>query len=438
MTTDIFFNMVCTVMIASLFGLVLVFAGFKLFRVVLPIWGFFFGFLLGAQAVQAIFNVGFLTTITSWVVGFIIGLLFAVLAYPFYTFAVAIIAASLGYLAAVGLLLWIGMRFGFLLWLIAFLAAIGLAAVTFIFSLQKWMIIIASAVLGAGLVAGVITFVFKPHAVYLENPVRTMFQVSPLLVILFLVLVVLGIIVQSRTTRREIIEPELATPAKPTMTPVAPASEATHGGAVAGALGAAAGPAPAAVVAGAAGAMAAEEVMKPAAPVEPVAQEPVAPVVPPVEAAPPVMEPVVPPTGPEELDKFKYNLDYIEGIGPVYAGKLKAIGINNPLDLLERGAFPKGREEIADAAGISPVLVLKWVNHVDLFRIKGVGSEYADLLEIAGVDTVVELAHRVPENLYAKMVSVNEEKKLVRQVPTLSQVQAWVEQAKTLPRKINY
>jgi predicted flap endonuclease-1-like 5' DNA nuclease len=105
---------------------------------------------------------------------------------------------------------------------------------------------------------------------------------------------------------------------------------------------------------------------------------------------------------------------------------------------LEKGAFPKGREEIAAAAGISPLLVLKWVNHVDLFRIKGVGSEYAELLEITGVDTVVELAQRNPENLYTKIISVNEEKKLVRQLPMLKQVQDWVEQAKVLPRKINY
>jgi predicted flap endonuclease-1-like 5' DNA nuclease len=248
-----------------------------------------------------------------------------------------------------------------------------------------------------------------------------MLQVSPWLLILFLVLVIIGSIVQFRTTRNFFAgAPE--TPVKPAPAPMA----------------AAAAPAPAAVVAGAAGAMAAEEVMKPAAPVEPVAQEPIIPVVPSMEAAPPPMEPALPPTGPEELDKFKSNLEYLEGIGPVYAGKLRAIGINNPLDLLEKGAFPKGREEIAAAAGISPSLVLKWVNHVDLFRIKGVGSEYADLLEIAGVDTVVELAQRVPENLYAKMLAVNEEKKLVRQPPVLSQVQAWVEQAKVLPRKISY
>jgi predicted flap endonuclease-1-like 5' DNA nuclease len=93
---------------------------------------------------------------------------------------------------------------------------------------------------------------------------------------------------------------------------------------------------------------------------------------------------------------------------------------------------------MATAAGISHALVLKWVNHVDLYRIKGVGSEYADLLEVAGVDTVVELSNRNPDNLFAKLASVNDEKKLVRKLPVLNQVKDWIEQAKSLPRKINY
>ena len=146
----------------------------------------------------------------------------------------------------------------------------------------------------------------------------------------------------------------------------------------------------------------------------------------------------VPTISAEDVDKFKYGLEYIEGIGPVFAAKLNAIGINNLHDLLEKGAFPKGREEMAQAAEISHTLILKWVNHVDLFRIKGVGSEYADLLEVTGVDTVVELATRNPDNLFAKLAIVNEEKKLVRKLPVLNQVQDWVEQAKSLPRKINY
>jgi len=128
----------------------------------------------------------------------------------------------------------------------------------------------------------------------------------------------------------------------------------------------------------------------------------------------------------------------VEGIGPKYAEKLKSAGITNLKALLDMGATPKGRKTIAEKAGISETLVLTWVNHVDLFRLKGVGEEYSDLLERAGVDTVVELAQRKAENLYEKMVALNAEKKLVRKLPTLAQVKDWVEQAKKLPRAISY
>lgn len=132
------------------------------------------------------------------------------------------------------------------------------------------------------------------------------------------------------------------------------------------------------------------------------------------------------------------SLVTVEGIGDVYAGKLKEAGVATAEALLEVGATPKGRKELAEKSGISGDLILKWVNRVDLFRIKGVGEEYSDLLEAAGVDTVVELATRKPENLLEKMTSVNEAKKLVRRLPVLSQVKDWVEQAKSLPRKISY
>lgn len=128
----------------------------------------------------------------------------------------------------------------------------------------------------------------------------------------------------------------------------------------------------------------------------------------------------------------------IEGIGEAFAAKLIAAGIRTAEDLLEMGATPKGRKEIAEKSGIAEKMILEWVNHVDLFRIKGVGSEYADLLEEAGVDTVVELSKRVPENLLAKMQEVNAAKKLVRQMPVLSMVTSWVEQAKKLERKVQY
>jgi predicted flap endonuclease-1-like 5' DNA nuclease len=128
----------------------------------------------------------------------------------------------------------------------------------------------------------------------------------------------------------------------------------------------------------------------------------------------------------------------IEGIGEKYAAKLKAIGIGTTEVLLEKGSTPKGRKEVAEASDISEKLILEWVNHVDLYRIKGVGSEYADLLEEAGVDTIPELAQRNAENLFQKMHEVNAVKKLVRRLPVLSQVTDWIEQAKKLPRVINY
>ena len=132
------------------------------------------------------------------------------------------------------------------------------------------------------------------------------------------------------------------------------------------------------------------------------------------------------------------KLASVEGIGAVYAGKLKESGIRTTGALLKAGASPQGREEIAEKAGISPKLVLEWVNHVDLFRIKGVGEEYADLLEEAGVDTVPELAQRNAENLYAKLKETNAQKDLVRQLPGARQVEDWSAQAKALPRVVTY
>ena len=128
----------------------------------------------------------------------------------------------------------------------------------------------------------------------------------------------------------------------------------------------------------------------------------------------------------------------IEGIGPVYAAKLQEAGVGSAEALLDQGATPNGRKDIAEKSGISDGLILEWVNHVDLYRIRGVGSEYADLLEEAGVDTVPELAQRNPDHLLEKMTAVNAQKKLVRRLPVLSQVQSWVEQAKQLPRVVTY
>lgn len=128
----------------------------------------------------------------------------------------------------------------------------------------------------------------------------------------------------------------------------------------------------------------------------------------------------------------------IEGIGDTYAAKLEAIGISTVEQLLEAGSTPKGRKALADTTDISAKLILKWVNRADLARISGIGEEYADLLEVAGVDTVPELAQRNAANLHTKIVEVNEEKEIVRRTPSENQVKGWVDQAKALPRAIHY
>ena len=128
----------------------------------------------------------------------------------------------------------------------------------------------------------------------------------------------------------------------------------------------------------------------------------------------------------------------VEGIGGVYAEKLKTVGIVTTGALLKEGATPAGRKRIEKATGIAHKLILRWTNHVDLYRIKGVQKQYAELLEAAGVDSVVELAQRDPTHLLPKMVATNEAKKLVRKLPTQKQVADWVAQAKKLPRVITY
>ena len=128
----------------------------------------------------------------------------------------------------------------------------------------------------------------------------------------------------------------------------------------------------------------------------------------------------------------------IEGIGNIYAQKLTDIGIATVEALLEQGANRKGRKEIAEKAGIAEKMVLKWVNRADLARIKGIGEEYADLLELAGVDTVHEIGKRNAEILYFKIEEVNAKKKLVNQLPEQSKVEDWIKQAKGLDRVVTY
>ncbi|MGF1566157.1 MAG: DUF4332 domain-containing protein [Flavobacteriales bacterium] len=133
-----------------------------------------------------------------------------------------------------------------------------------------------------------------------------------------------------------------------------------------------------------------------------------------------------------------YKIEEIEGIGPVFGEKLRGAGVNSTDKLLEATKTKKQRTALADETGIPESRVLRFANMADLFRIHGVGQEYADLLEAAGVDTVPELAQRNAANLTAKMEEVNAEKNLSRRTPSVTEVEKWVAEAKTLPRALEY
>ncbi len=132
------------------------------------------------------------------------------------------------------------------------------------------------------------------------------------------------------------------------------------------------------------------------------------------------------------------SIESIEGIGPKFGEALRSAGISNVDSLLDAGATKKGRNELAEKTGLSEARILKCVNMADLFRINGVASQYAELLECAGVDTVKELKHRNADNLAAKMAEVNDEKNLVRRPPSSRVVGDWIAQAQKLPGKVSY
>ena len=132
------------------------------------------------------------------------------------------------------------------------------------------------------------------------------------------------------------------------------------------------------------------------------------------------------------------HLEKVEGIAGVYAAKLRTAGVKSTDALLKMGATPKGRQEIEGKSGIAHTLILKWVNQCDLYRIKGVGGDYAELLEVSGVDTVPELAQRRAEHLRTRMAEANQKKRCVRQLPSVTAVDRWIKQAKSLPRIVKY
>jgi len=133
-----------------------------------------------------------------------------------------------------------------------------------------------------------------------------------------------------------------------------------------------------------------------------------------------------------------YKVEKIEGVGAKYAAKLQKVGIASTKQLLDRAATRKGRKVLAEASGIEEKLILKWANMCDLLRIKGIGEEFSELLEVAGVDTVKELSKRRADNLHKAMVEANGRRKLVRQLPGVGQIENWVSQAKAIAPVMQY
>jgi len=461
-------------------GLVGVFWGYRIFRILLPIYGGIAGFVLAN---------GWLGESNPWLallVGIVAAVILGALAYLYWSvlvwFGGVILGAAVGALIAAALNLWT--------WL-AILLVVVLAGLLgyLVWKIRDEVVIIATVITGAGAVAlGVGVWLGLHMGIGAEmEPNSTWLLI--LLAVIWIGLLIFGIRYQWARYRHlgwygfgGRAQPAVAPKAEVSAAPLAaastppaavPAAAATVAAAeVASRAGApveitaeAAGEA-AEAVEGAAGelgaaavaAATADQVLSPAVEpgevVEGAAIEPAAAAeevtVPAAIAAGEAAEDAhqaqvergladIEATFPlEEMAKFKESLEFVEGIGPVYAEKLRAIGVLTVLDLLRRGATRKGRVELAELSGITGKLILEWVNHADLYRIKGVGSEYADLLEAAGVDTVVELAQRNPAKLLPRVLEVNEAKHLVRRSPVQSQVDDWVAQAKKLPRMIQY
>ena len=203
MTQESFLALAIGGMIALFFGTLLLLGGYRFFLFLLPIWGFIFGFGLGAETVQALFGDAFLSTVTSWVVGFIFALIFALCSYLFYFAAVALVSGALGYALGVGLMEAIGFNFGFLVWIVGIVAAIVVGFAVLVLNIQKLAVIAATAILGAGVIVGTFVGLFGgPAAQLMQNPVRVALQASPWWTLMFILLAIVGFVAQYQSTRR--------------------------------------------------------------------------------------------------------------------------------------------------------------------------------------------------------------------------------------------
>lgn len=203
-----FLVLMCAGLVGLLFATAVTFGGYRLFLVLLPIWGFFFGFGLGAQAVQALFGQGFLATTTSWVVGLVVAVLFAVLSYLWWYFAVALAAASGGYALGYGVMSLITPSFGIVNWLAGIVVAVVVALIVMRFNLQKWAIIVVSAFLGSAMMVGLLLGVTAgaQENALIDNPVKYAINNNPLWFLFWVVVGALGVYVQSRANRAYTVE----------------------------------------------------------------------------------------------------------------------------------------------------------------------------------------------------------------------------------------
>ena len=402
-------------------GLAGVFWGYRIFRILLPILGGIAGYLIGIALFPN-------NLVLALVIGFGLALVLAILAYTAWSIMVtisgAILGGSLGAVIAAGLNLW-----NWLGWIVILILTV--VGGILVWKVRDEVVIILTAITGAAFVATGLRTWFG------EGTVRSILWFA-----IFIVFAIIGIAWQWRRYRHLKLLGMGGPAETPGATRAAPVADV--GAPVAAAPAVATAPAAAAAIA--AGAVVAET----KAEAEPPVAETAAPVVeaaaPPVEVAPAVAAAVV----TADLEQLEATLDgtqlaalqekveFVEGIGPMYAEKLNKAGIVTVIDLLRLGATRKGRAELVEATGIAAGLIMKWVNSADLFRVKGVGKQFGELLEAAGVDTVPELAQRNPVNLFNKLSEVNAEKKLAGRSPHESEVESWVTQAKKMPRIVEY
>ena len=207
------FQIFCATLIALVFGVAVAFRGYRFFLVLLPILGFVIGFTLGAQTLQAIFDVGFLTTVTSWVVGFLVGLLFGVLSYLFYFIGVALLSFGLGYAIGAGVMGLIGFDLGLVSWLVGMVAGVALALVVIFFNVQKWVIVAITSFFGSAAIIGSLMLVLGVIAIEDLGTIAVgkAIEDSFLWLLFYMVIAVLGIASQIGIDQTVELEPPEST-----------------------------------------------------------------------------------------------------------------------------------------------------------------------------------------------------------------------------------